>query len=192
MADNSRVEFRGDFLERLKQVNKAAFLNRSMSKVAILAVNFSKERFVQKNWLSNRREPWQGRKRPARGSILVKSGRLKRSIRKLAQGNYYVYIGTDDPKAQIHNEGGTINKTVTVRAHPRKKEAKRTRNAQGRYERRGAATTHQVKSHRRRMNIKMPKRQFLGDSAILNRRIERFLSAELNTEINRPQNESLL
>lgn len=192
MADNSRVEFRGDFLNRLNQVNKATFLNRAMSKVAILAVNFSKERFVQKNWLSNRREPWQARKRPARGSILVKSGRLKRSIRKLAQGNYYVYIGTDVPYAPVHNDGGNINKTVTVRAHTRKKEARRTRNPQGRYERRGAATNHQVKSHRRRMNVTMPKRQFLGDSAILNRRIERFLSAELNTEINRPQNERIL
>jgi len=192
MADNSTVEFRGDFLNRLRQVNKTAFLNRSMSKVAILAVNFSKERFVQKNWLSNRREPWQGRKRPARGSILVKSGRLKRSIRKLAQGNYYVYIGTDVPYAPVHNDGGTINKTVTVRAHTRKKEARRTRDSRGRYEQRGAATNHQVKSHRRRMNVTMPKRQFLGDSAILNRRIERFLSAELNNEINRSQNENVL
>ena len=192
MADN-QVEFRGDFLNRLKQVNKAAFLSRTISMVGIIAVNFSKERYVQKNWLSNRRENWKARKRPDRGSVLVKSGRLKRSIRKISQGNYYVYIGTDVPYAQIHNEGGDINKTVNVRAHTRKRSKRAVSERTGKtLKNRISNGTSQVRSHQRKMNVKIPKRQFLGESAILNRRIERFLSKELNKEISRSSNENIL
>ncbi|MEG0927246.1 phage virion morphogenesis protein [Chryseobacterium sp.] len=177
------IEFRGDFLERLRRVNKSAFLNRCIGQVGVIAVNFSKERFVQKNWADRNRETWAPRKRPARGSILVRSARLKRSIRKIAQGSYYVYIGTDVPYAQIHNEGGNINKTVNVKAFTRRTSPRRTRNSRGRNE--GGGSTQNVKAHTRRMNIRMPKRQFLGESALLNRRIERFLSKELDKEISR-------
>lgn len=135
-----------------------------------MAVNFSKERFVQKNWIDRNREAWTPRKRPARGSILVRSGRLKRSIRKVSQGNYYVYIGTDVPYAKIHNEGGRIDRTVSVKAFTRRGRQRGTQN---------------VRAHSRRMNIGMPKRQFLGESALLNRRIERFMSRELDNEISR-------
>lgn len=173
------IEFRGDFLERLRRVNKSAFLNRCIGQVGVIAVNFSKERFVQKNWADRNRETWAPRKRSARGSILVRSARLKRSIRKIAQGNYYVYIGTDVPYAQIHNEGGNINKTVNVKAFTRRTSPRRTRNS------RGSGSSQNVKAHTRRMNIRMPKRQFLGESALLNRRIERFLSKELDKEISR-------
>ncbi|ROH98295.1 hypothetical protein EGI16_21700 [Chryseobacterium sp. G0240] len=171
------VEFNTDFFERLKKVNKSAFLNRCIGQVGVIAVNFSKERFVQKNWIDRSREAWKPRKRPARGSILVRSGRLKRSIRKLSQGSYYVYIGTDVPYARIHNEGGQINKTANVKAHTRRARAGR----------RGTGTQN-VKAHTRRMNVKIPKRQFLGESALLNRRIERFLSRELDNEISRNGN----
>ncbi|MEE6129086.1 phage virion morphogenesis protein [Chryseobacterium arthrosphaerae] len=170
------IEFQGDFIQKLNRINKAAFLNRCIGQVGVIAVNFSKERFVQKNWINRTREPWQPRKRPARGSILVRSARLKRSIRKISQGSYYVYIGTDVPYAQIHNEGGQINKTVNVKAFTRQTSGNRTRSRRG---------TQNVRAHTRRMNIRMPKRQFLGDSAVLNRRIERFISRELDNEINR-------
>ncbi|AZB17589.1 hypothetical protein EG352_07320 [Chryseobacterium indologenes] len=169
------IEFQGDFIRKLDRVNRAAFLNRCIGQVGVIAVNFSKERFVQKNWINQNREAWQPRKRPSRGSILVRSGRLKRSIRKISQGNYYVYIGTDVPYAKIHNEGGQINNIANVKPHTRRARS-------GRSSRSG---TQNVKAHTRRMNIRMPKRQFLGDSMVLNRRIERFLSRELDNEINR-------
>ncbi|AZA90932.1 Mu-like prophage protein gpG [Chryseobacterium nakagawai] len=180
------VEFQGEFLEKLRRVNKAAFLNRCIGQVGVIAVNFSKERFVQKNWADRNREAWAPRKRRARGSILVRSARLKRSIRKIAQGSYYVFIGTDVPYAQIHNEGGNINKTVRIKAHTRRTSPRRTRDSRGRYQRNeGGGSTQNVRAHTRRMNFTMPKRQFLGESALLNRRIERFLSRELDNEISR-------
>ena len=187
------VEFKTDFFERLKRVNRPAFLGRQIGQIGVIAVNFSKERFVQKNWLSNKRESWQARKRPARGSILVRSGRLKRSVRKISQGNYYVYIGTDVPYAQIHNEGGEINKTVTVKAYSRRNTARARSERTGRKLKKRIETGQSnVKAHTRKMNIKMPKRQYLGESAILNRRIERHLSKELDREISNTGNESVL
>ena len=145
-------------VERLKRMR-----TRFPEIAAVEAVNFSKERFVQKNWLSRTREPWKKRSKEDRGSLMVRSGRLKRSIRKIKVTPNSVTIGTDVPYARIHNEGGILNRTVNVRQHTRT--------------RKGRAET--VKMHRRKMNTKMPKRQFIGESAILLRRIERLMEKEI-------------
>ena len=164
------VEFKTDFFKRLQKVNKPSFMRRLVNRSGVVAVNFSKERFVKKDWLDgNSREAWKKRKKPDRGSLMVKSGRLKRSIRKLSEGDYFVYVGTDVPYAQIHNEGGNINKTITVRTHSRTRKGR----------------TETVKSHRRKMKMTMPKRQFLGDSNALAKRIERFANVEINNEIQK-------
>lgn len=162
------IEFKTEFFKRLQKVNKPSFMRRLVNRAGVVAVNFSKERFVKKDWLDgSSRQQWQRRKKPDKGSLLVRSGRLKRSIRKMSEGDYFVYIGTDAPYAKVHNEGGTINKVVNVRSF--------TRTRKGR--------TETVKTHRRKMNLKMPKRQFLGDSDALAKRIERFANVEINNEI---------
>ena len=162
------IEFKTDFFKRLQKVNKPSFMRRLVNRSGVIAVNFSKERFVKKDWLDGTsRQSWDKRKKADRGSLMVRSGRLKRSIRKMSEGDYFVYVGTDVPYAQIHNEGGEINKTVTVRTHSRTRKGR----------------TETVKSHRRKMNIKMPKRQFLGDSNALAKRLERFANVEINNEI---------
>lgn len=145
-------------LHRLRQLHK-----RFPELAAIEAVNFSKERFVAKNWLDRSANRWQPRKKESRGSLMAKTGRLKRSVRKLKTTRNSVTIGTDVPYAQIHNEGGSINNRVNVQAHSRVRK--------GRAER--------VKAHTRQMNIRMPKRQFIGESAILLRRIERMLDKQI-------------
>lgn len=162
------IEFKTDFFKRLQKINKPSFMRRLVNRAGVVAVNFSKERFVKKDWLDGTsREVWKKRKKADKGSLMVRSGRLKRSIRKISEGDYFVYVGTDVPYAKIHNEGGDINKTVTVRTHSRT--------------RKGRAET--VKTHRRKMKMTMPKRQFLGDSNALGKRIERFANVELTNEI---------
>ena len=167
------VEFKTDFFKRLQKVNKPSFMRRLVNRSGAVAVKFSKDRFLggNKDWLDGKsRIKWAERKNKNRpGSLMIGpgSGRLKRSIRKLSEGDYFVYVGTDVPYAQIHNEGGEINKTVTVRTHSRTRKGR----------------TETVKSHRRKMNIKMPKRQFLGDSNALAKRLERFANVEINNEI---------
>ncbi len=164
------IEFKTEFFKKLQKVNKPSFMRRLVNRSGVVAVNFSKERFVRKDWLDgSSREVWQKRKKTDKGSLMVRSGRLKRSIRKMSEGDYFVYVGTDVPYAQVHNEGGEINKTANVRTH--------TRVRKGRKE--------TVKAHRRQMKLTMPKRQFLGDSDALAKRIERFALREIDNEIQK-------
>ena len=58
------------------------------NKAATLAVNFFKKRFVEQNWIDNSTQAWKrrkeakNRKRSSRAT-LTKSGRLRRSVRKI-------------------------------------------------------------------------------------------------------------
>lgn len=56
-------------------------ITRIPHKAAVLAVNFSKERFIKKNWLDDREYPWPKTKK-RKGSTLIKSGRLKEASAK--------------------------------------------------------------------------------------------------------------
>lgn len=134
--------------------------------VATEAVNFSKARFVQQNWIDTNTEPWRKRrtsrssKARNSGAILVDSGRLKRSIKKILVSSSIVVIGTDVPYAQANNDG--YRGSVAVKAHKRKSML---------------GKTYDVKSHNKKVNI--PKRRFVGQSAVLNNRIERVCTARI-------------
>lgn len=148
-------------------------------KAATLAVNFSKERFVEQSWKDTSKEKWASRsingnrsKRRRNGAILVGTGRLKRSIRKIQVGSDYAIIGTDVPYAQIHNDGGVVKATATVKTFT-KKAYTRKRNG-----RRENVKSHTVSSHKRTINFKMPKRQFMGESLTLVKRIENVITVE--------------
>lgn len=94
---------------------------------------------------------WQNRKGGKRNkgrALLIDTGRLRRSIRVTGSGADYVRVGTDVPYARIHNEGGRITGTASVRPHKRK----------GR----------PVKGHTRNVNLNIPKRQFMGNSKFFN------------------------
>ena len=151
---------------KIKKLTKA--YDRIPVNAGSVAVRFSKERFRQENWLDRNRKKWAKRKllkgsrrRNSRG-ILTDTGRLRRSIRVLYRSHSKIIIGTDVPYARINNEGGEINVTQNVKTHSRKRNGR----------------THKVKAHTRKMNYTMPKRQFIGNSAILNRRLERMIEKE--------------
>lgn len=163
-----------DFLRRLNLLSK---LYRKFPELAAIeAVNFSKERFVRKNWVDKTVTAWKPRKpspewhseeqkkAAARGSLMVKSGRLKRSIRKIKVTRNSVTIGTDVPYAEPHNEGAVINQSINIRAHNRKRKGRE----------------YSVKAHRRKRKITLPERRFIGESAILLRRVERLVQREIN------------
>ncbi|WP_187477836.1 phage virion morphogenesis protein [Amniculibacterium sp. G2-70] len=187
---NQYIEFKTEFFNRLQKVNKPSFMRRLVNRAGVVAVNFSKERFVKKDWLDgSSRQTWEKRKRKDKGSLMVRSGRLKRSIRKLSEGDYFVFIGTDVPYAKAHNEGENINKVTNVRSHTRKKTIHASMNLRTRKKSRKRVDTGEiikVKSYQRKMNIDLPKRQFLGDSNALAKRIERFANVEINNAIEKP------
>ncbi|WP_172918556.1 phage virion morphogenesis protein [Capnocytophaga canis] len=183
------IEFKGDFFAKLEKVSKHTFLRRMTAEVGIIAVNFSKDRFQFKNWIDKGgAEKWKPRQRKGRGSLLVRSGRLKRSIRKIITGDYYVVVGTDVPYAQIHNEGGEINKTVRVRGFQRKINirARKIDRATGRLRKMGKPIGQMlinVRSHNRKMNLQIPRRQFLGNSEFLAKRIEKYVTSQIDNEL---------
>jgi len=100
-------------------------------------------------------------------AILVKSGRLRRSLRiayalpsqlRLVAGNQ------DVPYAGIHNDGGKLTGTVQVRSFERSIKGKQQT----------------VQAHSRSLNITMPRRRFIGSSQKLMDRADRKFFSELN------------
>lgn len=141
-----------------------------------MAVNFYVQSFRRSGFIDQRYERWPARKpaydngRKRRGgnrALLIQSGRLRRSIRVVRMTNKSVTVGSDVPYAQIHNEGGTIRHPggtpyIVIKGKVRfirKTTATRRANA-GQYVKR-------TKPHM----IAMPKRQFMGQSDVLNQRI---------------------
>ncbi len=153
------------------------------NQIAVVAVAFTKERFQQQNWMDQIAQAWSPRKSRREGgtrrsqTLLVNTGRLKRSIRKISANQNLIVVGTDSKYGQIHNDGGTINKTVNIGSFT-KRGYTRVRN-----DRRENVRSHTVNAHSRRMNTTIPKRQFIGNSAELNRRVENLIIQKLEAAL---------
>lgn len=166
--------------------------------IATVAVNFFKERFRAQNWVGTNTEPWRRRRKTKKGwewggrkerkgrAILVDTGRLRRSIRKVSATESSVVIATDVPYAKMHNEGFRGVITQQVKAHQRKKTTfgitgrkalkTRTKITYGRVD---TGDRLAVKAHQRKINMNLPRRQFIGESPYLSRQIERYATAEI-------------
>jgi phage gpG-like protein len=157
------------------------------------AVNFFKDRFRMGGWIDTSFNKWLPRDvnapRNSGRALLVDSGKLRNSIRVVEQGSNYVVIGSDMPYAQAHNEG--FNGQVTIKAHRRKnkfadkfsatkgKEMKRTTKIAWKVNASGVSF---VQSHARKMNV--PKRQFMGGSEFLFKRINLIVNKRINEIFN--------
>jgi phage gpG-like protein len=83
-------------------------LNKMVEAAGVLAVNHFTKSFRDGGFTDESLETWKPRKRAERGksrAILVKSGRLRRSIRSKRFGVLSVKIMTDVPYARVHNNG---------------------------------------------------------------------------------------
>lgn len=179
------------FTRRLDAV--LAAYKKLPTEIATVAVNFSKDRFRDQAWLDTSKEKWaklkapRSRKGRKSQTILVDTGRLKRSIRKVKVTQNQIIIGTDVPYAEVHNEGGEIKKTVTVKSHQVKSHRRRahTRSRDGTTEKIKAQTVKSfvVKSHARKMNTKIPARRFMGNSDKLSRRIVTLATVRFKTAL---------
>lgn len=142
--------------------------------VGMEAKNFFKSSFNKQGFDDGGVKPWKERttrdKNRRTRSILIKTARLKKSIQYKPTGRGKVFVfSADVPYAKIHNEGGTIQGIHKVRSHTRRTQ-------------RGGRT--EVKAHKRNVNTKIPKRQFMGNSKTLNRRIEKELYRRINKILN--------
>lgn len=180
----SKVDI-SDFTRKLDALSNA--YRKVPNEVAALAVNFSKERFREQAWLDKSKEKWKPRAQRRKGgakksqTLLVNTGRLKRSIRKIHADENSILIGTDVLYAQIQNDGGTIEQNVTVKSFKKKgfKKQGYSRTRKGRTEsvKEHSVKAHAIQSHTRNMNLKIPSRRFIGDSYTLQRRIYLHIAA---------------
>lgn len=142
------------------------------------AVNFSLEAFDREAWNGNTTENWVKRKNPTKWgkadetdrALLIKTGKLKRSIRVTRILNDRVRIGAggaDIPYARIHNYGFSGKVNQNVKAFTRRMQNGKTINVSG---------------FNRTINQRIPKRQFIGgekDSPFLKQRVKRVIILEL-------------
>lgn len=167
-----------NFARMLRAYNR--FRSRAPRFIGTVAVKHFKQSWRRQAWLndSGRRERWKPRQRRrgdrSRRGTLVKTGRLRRSIRITSVSSHQVRVGTSVHYARIHNEGGRIRATQSVdshrrRAHTRLQRGKRVKVSE---------TT--VSAHSRRIDIDMPQRQFMGRSRFLERRITKNLEHRLH------------
>jgi phage gpG-like protein len=146
--------------------------------VSRVALKFFRERFRRSAWQDTSTEPWkktkdlEGENPERKRGILIKSGALVRSIRVVAKRGNMLKIATDRPYAKLHNEGGTIKKTVSVRKHTRRRFYKKE------------VVYVDVSKHSRKMNLTMPPRRFLGNSAFLNRYISLAIYAHFKRHLS--------
>lgn len=149
------------------------------------AVNWVKDSFTQQGWRGAVFQKWKEAKSEKRkgAALLIKSGRLRRSIRILKFDQLSVQIGTDVPYAEAHNKG--FEGTVNVLSHNRNRFGK-AKASNLKTKRRKTITylssTGEVKEHSRAMNL--PRRQFapedMSDSPIFNKDMETVIFNELS------------
>lgn len=165
-----------DFFKRLD----SDFARRAVPRIiAERATEFYKERFTLKVDVDGK--PWPDTSKPVkRGSLMVRSGALMASVKPSVVTEERVRIsagGTKVPYAKAHNEGETITIPVTpqmrkfawamhyktAKTANRKKDVGLSYQADGW---KGLALT-----KKQTLIIKLPKRQFMGHSNLLNSRL---------------------
>ena len=146
------------------------------------AVNFSLENFDAQGWQGDSFEQWQkrlnpnawGKKDDPGRALLIKTGKLRRSIRvsKIVEDSVYVQAGgADVPYAKAHNEGftGAVNQSVGEHFRNGKK-----------------GENIKVSAFARTIQQNIPKRKFIGgenESSQLRNRIRTKILEELKTII---------
>lgn len=146
-----------------------------------MAVEHFEQNFEKGGFVNVGLEKWKPRKNdldPGRAILVGKgSGRLSRSIRVVRTGRLNVVVGTEIEYAAIHNTGGVTHPSIT----PRMKSwawgmYKRTKSA--RYKAIALSPTG------KRLNVTIPQRKFIGNSAQLNRKINQYFKREIKRAFN--------
>lgn len=168
---------------------------------AAFAVAFFKRSFTVQGFMNNTLEKWPERKGGPRNNgrgILIDKGVLKRAVRIKRTGVDGAVVGVDEaiPYAQIHNEGGEIEITPKMRRffwamyyryagqmvyNTRTKKAADTKRNRGLNE---MAAFYRNMAITNKKTITIPKRQFIGDSAKLDREILNHITKEMNAFFN--------
>lgn len=161
---------------KMKEIQrKYSNLKRRLPRVVgQVAVNFSKDNFRRQGFLDGGRvNKWKKRKfnnGNQRKAVLTQSSRLKKSVAIIRASSSEIVIGTRGVNyGNIHNEGGTIRQTVTNKQRAFFW-AKYKASGNELYKRMAMST---------KLEIRIPRRKFMGDSTDLQREMTRKIRLEL-------------
>ena len=136
-----------------------------------------------KRWKPRKGERWRRKKKGRRGNrgILIKTGRLRKSIKIRSARFQKIVIATDVAYAAAHNYG--YKGTVSVRSHTRRrygreKEEYTTKTGkQSTRQKKVVKSSYTVRQHSRKMNL--PQRQFMGHSPMLDRKLNKVIERQM-------------
>lgn len=143
--------------------------DRLPSEVATTALNHFKRSFEKQGFMDANFQAWPSRKNDNRvgGAILVQTGNLRDSTRIAEATMQNITIENRAAYAEIHNKGGVLR----VRITPKSRKYfwymyKLTADTKWKW---------MALSKKQHFLFRMPKRQFMGESANLNQRIDRIM-----------------
>ena len=181
-----------EFVKRFRDFKTNRFPRQlGTEALAVWAENFDRGGYTDKTFVA-----WKPRKGEANGrhadgrqqgrALLIKSGAMRRTLRVQYAGPTMVRwtAGNQDvPYAQLHNEGGRVAATVTVKAHTRRRtEEDEVSGPSARKAKFVKITTgkSEVKAHTRKVDFTMPQRQFMGGGELLMDRVTRLFFNQLD------------
>ncbi len=166
--------------------------------VGRIAKDHYQDNFRKGGFVNNGLQKWPVTKRQHSGSssasatygpLLSGRNHLFGSI-KYVPGDYRVKVANEVPYAAIHNEGGTVNPTVTPKmrrfawamyhkATGREKSKRKTKKAGTKENAAAGFWKALALTKKQKLSIKIPKRRFLGESAELTRKINEKTEQEI-------------
>jgi len=154
--------------------------------------NFRRKAFFDRPWKPRGEGGWKSsRKRAQRGSLLLVTGKLRRSLKGQVMPSGVSFTSAM-PYASLHNEG--FNGEVTVSQHTRKETTaiRLVKGKRGLKRKRVKVRSHKVRSFKRR--LRMPQRRFVGNHPKVEELIQRIVTKhidlwreELNARLRRAE-----
>lgn len=202
-------EFSNELKMKQREVEK--LLRRKLPVVVgRMAKDFYQDNFRKSGFQNNGLHPWQVTRRQASGSKgtasqygpLLSSRRHLFSSIKYTPSDFRVVVSNDLPYASVHNFGGDTSPTVTpqmrrfawamyYKAQGRKKKpgtAKRKPKNKASAPRIDTPSAQFWKSlaltRKKKLRVRIPQRQFIGESAELNSQINQRIQSEINKTLN--------
>ncbi|MBU2923042.1 hypothetical protein KO504_16960 [Winogradskyella psychrotolerans] len=159
----SKINKTPDFL------GMAEVLKRKLQKDAeIQGMDFIHQNFYDQGWHGSTFEAWEPRKHPLQYLLLIISNSMFNSIGVESSSLEQVVFTAESPYAAVHNEGLSVNATARVEKYI-------NRNFMGK------GKSVEIKAHLRRINYKMTKRQFMGESDMFDKQWNDHVSNEIIT-----------
>lgn len=152
--------------------------------LANYTANFFKENFRRQGWAGKSFKAWKNTKSKSQkfghsSGILIGTGNLKKSIRtnSVSSNGFRIIAGNQNvPYASVHNDGGTVNPKVTEQS---RKFFWYMFKKTGDIMWKKMALTKKSK-----FTVRIPQRQFIGESEVLNKELQKLISKKINQLIH--------